>query len=223
MRVFFIFLSYIVFAGCHTDKRRRICNSDSKSLTPYFSVFNPNAGKYGPEKTPYLDSISPYSVRMRENTDKKKLLIWTLSTQCHVMLTKCLKQQNLFSLLWPDHNIRRAKLPPQCKFRNSHSVAFLEKNGMSKSLPNLKVHINYRQWCCKYNETFQIKHQIINFRKIHGIQETQDKFKCMYSFSSLKTCLSYAYFLTILSLYVLINVMLVKSVFGLIRGRIISP
>ena len=116
--------------------------------------------------------ISPYSTRMREKTDQKKLRIWTLSTQCHVMLTKCLKQQNLFSPLWPDHNIRRANLPPKCKFTNSHSVVFLEKNGMPKSLPNLKVHVNYRQWCCQYNETFQIKHQIINFPKIHGIQET---------------------------------------------------
>ena len=28
-------------------------------------------------------SISPYSVRMRENTDQKKLCIWTLFTQCN--------------------------------------------------------------------------------------------------------------------------------------------
>ena len=24
---------------------------------PYFSVFGPNAGKYGPEKTPYMDAF----------------------------------------------------------------------------------------------------------------------------------------------------------------------
>ena len=49
----------------------------------YPSVFSPNAGKYGPEKTPYSDTfrIFPYSVRMRENTDQKKLRIWTLFTQ----------------------------------------------------------------------------------------------------------------------------------------------
>ena len=29
-----------------------------------------------------IQSISPYSVRMRENTDQKKLRIWTLFTQC---------------------------------------------------------------------------------------------------------------------------------------------
>ena len=25
--------------------------------SPYFSVFSPNTGKYGPEKTPYLDTF----------------------------------------------------------------------------------------------------------------------------------------------------------------------
>ena len=29
--------------------------------------------------------ISPYSVRMRENTDQKKLRIWTLFTQCKIL------------------------------------------------------------------------------------------------------------------------------------------
>ena len=32
--------------------------------------------------------ISPYSVRVRENTDQKTLRIWTLFTQCYVL---CLK------------------------------------------------------------------------------------------------------------------------------------
>ena len=45
--------------------------------TPYLSVFSPDAGKYRPEKTPY---ISLYSVRKRENTDQKKLRIGTLFT-----------------------------------------------------------------------------------------------------------------------------------------------
>ena len=26
------------------------------SSGPYFPIFNPNTGKYGPEKTPYLDT-----------------------------------------------------------------------------------------------------------------------------------------------------------------------
>ena len=33
-------------------------NSDwIRKDTPYLSIFNPNAGKYGPEKTPYLDTF----------------------------------------------------------------------------------------------------------------------------------------------------------------------
>ena len=34
--------------------------------------------------------ISPYSARMRENTDQKKLRIWTLFTQCVIFLFPCL-------------------------------------------------------------------------------------------------------------------------------------
>ena len=33
-----------------------------------------------------IRSISPYSVRMRENMDQKKLCIWTLITQCSISL-----------------------------------------------------------------------------------------------------------------------------------------
>ena len=51
----------------------------------YFSVFSPNTGKYGPEKTPNFDTFHavskyPYSVEMQENTDQKKLHIGTIFT-----------------------------------------------------------------------------------------------------------------------------------------------
>ena len=40
--------------------------------------------------------ISPYSVRMRENTDQKNLRIWTLFTQCHCQcVCKIPKEQNV--------------------------------------------------------------------------------------------------------------------------------
>ena len=42
----------------------------------FWSVFSRIRTGYG-----QIRSISPYSVRMRENTDQKKLLIWTLFTQ----------------------------------------------------------------------------------------------------------------------------------------------
>ena len=43
---------------------------------PYFPVFGSNTDIYGRK--------SPYSVRIQENTDQKKLRIWTLFTQCTV-------------------------------------------------------------------------------------------------------------------------------------------
>ena len=36
-------------------------------------------------------SISPYSVQVQENTDQKKLLIWTLFTQCAGLTLLCIK------------------------------------------------------------------------------------------------------------------------------------
>ena len=43
----------------------------------FWSVFSRIRTEYGE-----MRSISPYSVWMRENTDQKKLRIWTLFTQC---------------------------------------------------------------------------------------------------------------------------------------------
>ena len=43
----------------------------------FWSVFFHIRTEYGE-----MRSISPYSVRMRENTDQKKIRIWTLFTQC---------------------------------------------------------------------------------------------------------------------------------------------
>ena len=43
----------------------------------FWSVFSRIRTEYGD-----ILCISPYSVRVRENTDQKKLHIWTLFTQC---------------------------------------------------------------------------------------------------------------------------------------------
>ena len=48
------------------------------------SVFSPNTGKYGPEKTSYLDT---YGVNLRiqfkyRKIQTKKIWIWTLLMQC---------------------------------------------------------------------------------------------------------------------------------------------
>ena len=60
----------------------------------FWSVFSRIRTEYGE-----ILRISPYSVRVRENTDQKKLGIWTLFTQCHQYLGQCdscsLDEQNV--------------------------------------------------------------------------------------------------------------------------------
>ena len=34
--------------------------------TPYLSLFSPNAGKYGPEKTPYMDTFYAVAIKVSE-------------------------------------------------------------------------------------------------------------------------------------------------------------
>ena len=46
----------------------------------FWSVFSRIRTEYGE-----IGSISPYSVRMWENMDQKKLRIWTLFTQWHIL------------------------------------------------------------------------------------------------------------------------------------------
>ena len=55
----------------------------------FWSVFSRIWTEYGE-----IRSISLYSVRMRENTDQKKLRIWTLFTQCILTEIKREKTQD---------------------------------------------------------------------------------------------------------------------------------
>ena len=41
--------------------------------TEYLSVFSPNAGKYGLEKTPYLDTFHAVSFLRKKNSEKKSV------------------------------------------------------------------------------------------------------------------------------------------------------
>ena len=54
------------------------CMKNDQIRNFFWSVFSPIRIEHGE-----LQTISPYSVRMRENTDQKKLPIWTLFTQCN--------------------------------------------------------------------------------------------------------------------------------------------
>ena len=57
------------------------CVKSIQIRTFFWSVFPRIRTEYGEVR-----SVSPYSVRMRENTDKKKLCIWTLFRQCQGLL-----------------------------------------------------------------------------------------------------------------------------------------
>ena len=57
-----------------TDRNHCVKSVQIRSF--FWSVFSRIRTEYGE-----IRSISPYSVRMRENTDQKKFRIWTLFTQ----------------------------------------------------------------------------------------------------------------------------------------------
>ena len=49
---------------------------------PYFPVFSPNTGKYGPEITPYLDFFHVVSTTHKNNTDTLFMRNFKLQPQC---------------------------------------------------------------------------------------------------------------------------------------------
>ena len=49
---------------------------------PYFPVFNPNTGKYGPEKAPYLDTFhAVYRIGTFKQDVKNSLMSYTCGCQ----------------------------------------------------------------------------------------------------------------------------------------------
>ena len=70
--------------------------------TERYSVFSRIWTEYG-EKL----CISPYSVRMRENTDQKNLRIWTLFTQCPLALAEFIWIQSLRRYLLLCHALKQ--------------------------------------------------------------------------------------------------------------------
>ena len=67
MRSFF----WSVFSRIRTDR---------KSDTEYLSVFSSNAGKYGPGKTPYLDTFHAVLAAKRDLNNEGKVLMIQIST-----------------------------------------------------------------------------------------------------------------------------------------------
>ena len=101
----------------------------------FWSVFSRIRTKYGE-----IRSISPYSVRMRENTDQKILRIWTLFTQCLVFALQIRKKKQ-----WTSPNafitpfsrfasiIQKSSKVQQQTFSNS----FLKQNKICYKVLNL--------------------------------------------------------------------------------------
>ena len=58
------------------SEKRNHCLKSVQIQSFFWSLFSRIWTEYGE-----IRSISPYSVQMRENTDQKKLRIWTLFTQ----------------------------------------------------------------------------------------------------------------------------------------------
>ena len=76
--------------------------------TSYLSVFSPNLGKYGPGKTPYLDTF--HAVNQNSNNSKYKNLI-------EMKASATLAKNNKVELLTPFHpTIIASTLKAQARF-----------------------------------------------------------------------------------------------------------
>ena len=74
------------------EMRKIDCVKSVQIRSFFLSVFSRIRTEYGE-----IQSISPYSIQMRENTDQKKLRIWTLFTQW-LLLCYIINQNLLFCL-----------------------------------------------------------------------------------------------------------------------------
>ena len=96
-RIMYIWISQVIYHEfrfhfvCHFVKRVRIWSHSGPQFlhifphsnwirrdAPYLSVFSPNAGKYGSEKTPYVDTFHAVSLN---HTEEHKL-IWLKQENC---------------------------------------------------------------------------------------------------------------------------------------------
>ena len=82
------------------------CVKSDQIRSFFWSVFSSTRTEYG-----QIRSISPYSVRIRENTDQKKLRIWTLFTQWYFEIEVMLwvPWQKLQVVLFSKSQIARTK------------------------------------------------------------------------------------------------------------------
>ena len=92
-----IFIEFIIFHSCVTIRNMH-CVKSVQIQSYFWSAFSRIRTEYGG-----IRSISPYSVWMRENTDQKKLRIWTFFKQ---------KLNMVCAMLWstPDMILRNQSM-----------------------------------------------------------------------------------------------------------------
>ena len=85
-------------------------NTESYSVSQYLSVFNPNAGKYGPEKTPYLDTSRSVSncnsaiIAFKLQISFLFIFVFTLCENIHLfgsVSKKCSWIKQSYGHYWP--------------------------------------------------------------------------------------------------------------------------
>ena len=77
------------FPSEKSDKSSNHCVKSVQIRSFFWSVFCHIRTEYGE-----IRSISPYSGRMRENSDQEKLRIWTLFTPCNLYCKFCIAKMS---------------------------------------------------------------------------------------------------------------------------------
>ena len=98
----------VKFYSQHCLKRVQIRNF-------FWSVFFRIPTEYGKilkilRISPYSVHISSYSVQLREDTDQKKLRIWTLFTQCKSPLSQIFKSREELMKILPHSNFPKSDI-----------------------------------------------------------------------------------------------------------------
>ena len=91
-----IYRSYISFNSEAFKKtlNDKLSGLESKSLREKISIFSPNTGKYGPEKTPYLDTF--HAVTLTVNLKSEKAFLTLLTKQATLKAKFLRHNKNLF-------------------------------------------------------------------------------------------------------------------------------
>ena len=111
--------------NCEIDENRSSLNKhlslcETCHCTKYLSVFSPNAGKYGPEKTPYLDTFHAVCGTSQRKANGKV----DLCGKCFENLSK-LVQHKL------TQNVKKSFICPEC------GKEFLRKDNMLQHVKNI--------------------------------------------------------------------------------------